>query len=569
MSTDTDTDTSTDAGEAVADAPRRGLGDRMLGGIERVGNRVPHPAILFLALIVVMIVLSQLLAWAGVEATYEVAEPVDAPIEYAGDVDGGSLGGPHEGAEDGFDSPYPEEYEIVTETTEVQSLLDADGIRFLFTSFVSNFMGFTAMGIILIVMIGVGIAETSGLIGALIRKLVKSASGAVLTYLIVFVGVISSIASDAGYLVLIPLGGAAFYSVGRHPLAGIAAAFAGVAGGFGVNFLITPTDAVLTEIANESIELVGGAPIDLTSNLWFGIASTVLITILGGMITNRMIEPRLGAYDESDAPDAGPGVAEGEEAGADELTPTRESAGLRRSGIYTLLALAGIGLLSFPPGAPLRDPETGDLIGTSPFMASLVVLIAIVFFFAGLGFGRGAGTLRTSTEVINAITRSWAGLAGLLLLFLLIAQFIAYFNYSNIATIVAVELGDLLEQANLGTPVLLVLVVLMTAVVNIIMPQAIAKWALLAPILIPLFARLDVAPEVVLAAYRVGDSPTNVVTPIMAYFPLIVVFAARWQRSSGLGTVLALMIPYALIFTVAWTVLLVGWQLVGLPFGPG
>ncbi len=545
-------------------------GGRLLGAIERIGNKVPHPAILFLALVVLVIALSQALAWANVHATYEVAVPIEQAEQQPHDVDGSTLGGAEQVAPDGDESALPDEYEVKTQKAEVKGLLTADAIRFMFTSFISNFMGFTAMGIILVVMIGVGIAETSGLIGALIRKLVRTASGASLTYLIVFVGVLSSIASDAGYLVLIPLGGAAFYSVGRHPLAGIAAAFAGVAGGFGVNILITPTDAVLTEIANESIELVGGAKIDLTANLWFSIASTLLITVIGGLITSRIIEPRLGEYDESEAPEGGPGsIADATPNAADEVSAEAESRGLRLAGLWSLAAVALIGLLSFPPGAPLRDADTGDLFGQSPFMSSLVLLIAIVFFAAGYGYGRGAGTLRGATAIIDAITRSWAALAGLLLLFLLIAQFIAYFNYSNMATIIAVRMGDLLEHSSLGTPVLLVLVVLITVVVDLIMPQAIAKWALLAPILIPLFARLDVAPEVVLAAYRVGDSPANILTPIMPYFPLIVVFAARWRRSAGIGTIMALMVPYFVAFTVAWTALLVVWQVVGLPWGPG
>jgi aminobenzoyl-glutamate transport protein len=224
---------------------------RFLGVIERVGNKVPHPAVLFLAMCIGVIVLSQLMAWAGVGATYEVVKPPVQPAEpiYVG---GSTL--PAEVLPS--EPPAPGEYEVVTETVMIKGLLSAEGIRFLFTSFVPNFMGFTAMGIILIVMIGVGVAERSGLISSLIRKLVASSPAGALTYIIVFLGVISSIVSDAGYLVLIPLGAAAFASVGRHPLAGIAAAFAGVAGGFGVNFLITPTDAVITEITNESIQLV-------------------------------------------------------------------------------------------------------------------------------------------------------------------------------------------------------------------------------------------------------------------------------------------------------------------------
>lgn len=534
-----------------------------LGTIERVGNKVPHPAILFLALIVIMIGLSQVFYWAGTGVTYEVVKPPPALVEetyIGGSVEPGEIL-PAEAAD-------ADDYTVTTETVEVRGLLTADGVRFLFTSFVSNFMGFTAMGIILIVMIGVGLAESSGLIGALIRKLVAISSEGSLTYIIVFLGVISSIASDAGYLVLIPLGAAAFMSVGRHPLAGIAAAFAGVAGGFGVNFLITPTDAILTEITNEAIGLVDpGRTIDLTSNLYFGIGSTILITLIGAITTTRIVEPRLGAYN---AAESAPDPAEGEASDpAHALSQAEESRGLRWAGVGVLAVVILIAALTIPSGGPLRDPVTGDVIGTSPFMDSLVVMISLIFLAAGLCYGRAVGTIKTSTDAINAITKSWASLAGLLFLFLLIAQFIAYFNFSNLATVAAVKMGDALENVDISSVWLLIGVVLITMVVNLIIPQAIAKWALLAPIFIPLFIRLGVEPQTVLAAYRVGDSPTNVITPIMAYFPLIVVFAARYEKKSGIGTVIALMLPYAVILTVGWTLLFVGWYLLGIPLGPG
>ena len=547
---------------AAAAAEKKSFGDRFLGGIERVGNKVPHPAVLFVALIAIIIVLSQVLDWTGASATYEVVEPPPAQVQ-SGDVGTsdyqyGAIAGQYPDAKD---------YEVRTETAEVKGLLTADGVRFMFTGFVGNFMGFTAMGIILIVMIGVGLAEMSGLIGALIRKLVAVSSEAALTYIIVLLGVVSSIASDAGYLVLIPLGAAAFHSVGRHPLAGIAAAFAGVAAGFGVNFLITPTDAILTEITNEAIGLVdSGRTIDLTANLYFGAISTVMITIIASLITTRIVEPRLGAYDPSVAP------AEDEAADAtdaDEPSEELQSKGLRWAGFATLGVIALLAALTLPPGAPLRNPETGDIIGTSPFMDSLVVIISMIFLAAGVGYGRAVGKLSSLTEAIEAVTKSWAGLAGLLFLFLLIAQFIAFFNYSNVATVAAVQLGDLLESASIGTIWLLIGVILMTVIVNLIIPQAIAKWALLAPIFVPLFIRLGVEPQTVLAAYRIGDSPTNVITPIMAYFPLIVVFASRYDKNSGIGTVIALMLPYALILTVVWLVLFASWYLLGIPLGPG
>jgi aminobenzoyl-glutamate transport protein len=535
---------------------------RLLDGIERVGNKVPHPAIMFLFLCVGVIVLSAILAAVGVSATYDVVKPPAQEVEVI-DLPGSVLPGEVIPGE----QPDAGDYEVVTETVEIESLLSADGVRFLFTSFVTNFMGFTAVGIILIVMIGVGVAERSGLIAALIRKLVAVSSRGALTYIIVLLGVLSSIASDAGYLVLIPLGAAAFVSVGRHPLAGIAAAFAGVAGGFGVNFLITPTDAVLTEITNESIQLIDpSGSISITANLWFGIGSTVMLTVLLGLVSARVVEKRLGDYDPSVAPDASDADIQTADSGPD-TDAAAEQRGLRLSGIYFLIALLGITLLTAPPGAPLRDPDTGSIIGTSPFMDSLIVIISLLFLAAGLGYGKGAGTLRSSNDVIVAIEKSWSGLGALLLLFLLIAQFIAYFNYTNMPQVAAAALGDVIENVNVATIWLLVLAVLITLVVGIIIPQAIAKWALLAPVFIPLFLRLGVEPEAVLAAYRVGDSPINIVTPIMAYFPLIVIFAARYDKRSGIGTVIALMLPFFVALSVVWTIFFIGWYALGLPWG--
>ena len=541
--------------------PSRGLAERILGGIERGGNKMPDPAILFVWLAVGVIVLSALLSWADINVTYQVAKPPPVPVEEV--VQGGSTQ-PSGGLPDA--SVQEGDYTIVEETASVQSLLSADGIRFLFTSFVANFRNFAAVAIILVVMIGVGLAEAAGLIGALIRKLVAVSSAAMLTPIIIFIGVLSSIASDAGYLVLIPLGAAAFKSVGRNPLAGIAAAFAGVAAGFGVNFLITPLDGVLTEITNDASGLVDpDSSIDLAANLYFGIASTILVTLVLTFVSVRIVERSVGAHDPADESDD-------ESLDADkgpEVSAEAEARGLRFALLATLAVLVPICLLTFLPDAPLRDPVTGDIIGDSPFMDSLIVIITIIFFAAGLAYGRGAGTMRTSDEVLASITKSWAGLASLLFLFLLIAQFIAYFNYSNMAQVAAVKLGDWLEEANVGAVWLLIAFVVVTLLVDFIMPAAIAKWAILAPIFIPLFMRLDIAPQTVLAAYRVGDSPANVITPLMAYFPLIVIFTQRYKKDAGIGTVVAMMLPYVLVLTVVWTLFFVAWYLLGIPLGPG
>jgi len=547
-------------GTKKSNADRRS--QHFLDFIERAGNNVPHPAVLFLALCAGVIVLSALLNLTSWSASYEVVQPPPHSVEQV-DIGGSVLPGEMLPAGQAPASSY----HVTTQTAKVQSLLSVDGLRYLFTSFINNFTGFTAVGIILVVMIGVGVAEVSGLISSLIRKLVAVASASSLTFVIVLLGIFSSIASDAGYLVLIPLGAAAFKSVGRHPLAGMAAAFAGVAGGFGVNLLITPIDAVLTEVTNEAIHEVDPTrSIEITANLYFAVGSTILLTVLLSLVTARLVEPRLGPYDPSLSPTGN------ELRDPDTLqstTPKRDSRGLRWAGIAVLIALLAVAALAIPPGAPLRDPDTGSLIGTSPLMDSLIVIISICFLAAGIAYGRGAGTLRTTTEAIEAITKAWAGLAGLLVLFLLIAQFIAYFNYSKIPQITAVKLGDIIEHSNIGGIWLLLAVMAITVVIGIIVPPVIAKWALLAPIFIPLFLRLGVEPQTVLAAYRVADSPVNVINPIMPYFPLIVVFAKRYDRSSGIGTVIAMMLPYFLALTVVWTLFFVAWYLLRIPLGPG
>jgi aminobenzoyl-glutamate transport protein len=538
------------SGAAFAEASPKGGGftERLLAGVEKAGNRVPNPAILFLGLILFVIVLSQILDWANVGVTHQIAEHAAGAAQQL----------PDDRSDDGG-------YVLKTEHVEAKGLLTAGGIAFMFTTFVSNFLGFAAVGVILVAMIGVGIAEYSGLIGALIRKLVAISSPGSLTYIIVFVGIVSSVASDAGYLVLIPLAAAAFISVGRNPLAGIAAGFGAVSAAFAVNILLTPADGVVTDIANESAQLVDpSVNLDLVANLWFGIVSTLFLTVVISLITTRIVEPRLGAWDRS--------MADHEELAREEGPPidaAAEAKGLRWAFYALLVVLALVLALTLPSGAPLRNAETGDIIGDSPLMGSLIVIISGTFLVTGLAFGRATGTIKGSEDALGMITKSWASLASLLFLFLLIAQFIAYFDFSNIAQVVAITLGDILEDLDVGNVILLLGIILVTMVVDIIMPAKIAKWAILAPIFVPLMLRLGVEPQTVLAAYRVGDSPVNVITPLMPYFPLMVVFAARYQKDAGIGTVIALMMPYAIVVAIFWTVFFVLWYLIGIPLGPG
>lgn len=506
-----------------AAAPKTAM-QKILDAVERVGNRVPHPVMIFVYLIGLVIVLSAVLGLLGVSVTYQAYNTATGDIEPA--------------------------------STAARSLLTVEGIRFMFTGIVQNFMNFNAVGVIIVAMVGVGVAEEAGLVKALIRKLVVVAPPKLLTYILVFVGIVSSIAADAGYLVLIPLAAAAFISIGRHPLAGLAAAFAAVASAFLVNVLIVPTDGILTEITNDAIRLVNpNVSIDLAANVWFSIGSVVLLTILIGVITEKIIEPRLGPYTGDYQVPGETGLSEDEYRGL-------------RYALYGLLGVfAFLALLTLPPGAPLRHPETGAIIGASPFMNSLIVSIALIFLVCGVGYGIGARTMKTTNDVVNAMQKAIAGLAGLILLLLVISQFIAFFNYTNMATLAAVSLARVLQQMNLDALWLLLGFVGVVFLLDLIITAAIAKWAIFAPIFVPLLMQLGVEPEAVLAAYRVGDSPMNAITPLNAYFAMIVTFAIKYQKDAGVGTVIALMLPYVVLISVIWTAFLAGWHLLALPWG--
>jgi aminobenzoyl-glutamate transport protein len=499
---------------------------KLLDVVERVGNKAPHPAVPFLLLLVLVIVLSHLLHWLGVHVSYQRINPQTHAVEPV--------------------------------TTVVRSLLSADGIRFIFTTAVPNFINFGPVGMIMVVMIGVGLAARSGLIGAVIREIVIVAPRKTMTAIIVTLGVLSSIASGAGYLVLIPLGAVAFHSLGRHPLVGLAAAFSGVAAAFGANFLVKPLDGILAEMTNDAVHIVDPATsISLTANFYFGIVSSVLLIVVCSVITDWVVEPRFGKY-QGDPP-----VSESQ------ILSAEESRGL----VFALLAFVGtllvLCLLTLPHGAPLRNPTTGEIMGESPFMASLVFLIMVVFLVAGIGYGIGARTITTIDNGIHAVTKTLSDLGGLMLLFFVISQFVAYASYSNIGTILAIKLANILQEANLGRVPLLSGFIVVGFLSSIPVPNILANWSIMAPVFVPLFMKLGVAPDVVLAAYRVSGSPPNVINPLLPYFALVVGFAQRWQKDAGVGTIVAMMLPYTAATFVAWTLLFFAWYVLGLPFGPG
>ncbi|HEY9347560.1 MAG TPA: AbgT family transporter [Inquilinus sp.] len=413
----------------------------------------------------------------------------------------------------------------------------------------------------IVAMIGAGVAEESGLVTALIRKLVIVSPGWALTYILAFVGIIASIAADAGYLVLIPLAGIAYLAVGRHPLAGLALGFAAVAGAFTVNMLIKPLDAVLVEFTNDAAHLVDpNRSIGLASNVWFSFASVLFLTVIIAFISDRMIAPRLGTYNPKLA-------AEGTTTEQGAALSEQESRGLRFAGLGLLALIAVFCLLTLPSGAPLRNPATGELIGNSPFMNGLIALIMLMFLTTGWAYGIGAGTLKTLPEVIAAIEKSIKNLGGTIFLFFVLSQFAAYFTYTNMGTVMALSLSGVLQSANIGALPLLLGFILVVAIIDLLLTGAIAKWAIFAPVFVPLLMKLGVEPEAVLAGYRVGDSPMNAITPLNAYFALVVGFAQRYDKSAGVGTIVSLMLPYVVWIFVLWTALFAVWKMLGLPWG--
>ncbi len=544
----------------------------ILDTIERIGNKVPNPVLMFAYLILIVFAVAQVLYWFDVSVTETVAVPAPVTVyqDFYEDTTGTSLEGAYTGGlgelseselEDNTLAGAIGEVDYVLEevTIPIRPIFSVDGIRMLFTTFVSNFQGFGVIGVALIAMLGAGAAEGAGMMGALIRKIVASSPKALLTFFIVIVGALSSIASDAGYLILVPLAAAAFKAVGRNPIAGMAAGFASVACTFAVNVIPQPLDAMLTEVTNEAIGTRGDS-ITLMNNYYFGVASFIILAIVCTIITDRIVEPRLGKW----TPDA-----DHVDFDDTDVDAASEAKGLRYALFGLIGSLAVILLLTIPSGAPMRHPETGDIIGQTPFMESLLFIIALLFLVSGVAYGIGAGTVKSANDVIGAIVKTWAGMAGLLLMFLMIAQFIAYFNYTHLPQVIAVGMAHVLESLGLGPLPLMLAFIFVILLLDFIIPGSLPKWAIFAPIFVPVFYDLNISPQALLAAYRIGDSPVNPLTPLMVYLPFIVTVAQRYRKQSGVGTIISLMLPYALLMAVVWVILFVAWYVIDLPLGPG
>jgi len=422
---------------------------------------------------------------------------------------------------------------------------------------VTNFTSFVPLGTVLVAMLGVGVAEGSGLLSSALRALVLSAPRRLITLVVVFSGVLSNAASEAGYVILIPLAAIIFMAVGRHPLAGLAAAFAGVSGGYSANLVLGTVDPLLSGITQEVARIIDPSYlVNPAANYYFMVASTFLVTAMGSWVTEKIVEPRLGAY-------------KGDQTGIsmDKLS-SLEKKGLRMAGLSSLVLVIILALSVVPGWGFLRDPETGGVLH-SPFLKGIVTIIFVVFFVPGVVYGFVTKSLKNDTDVINSMGKSMKGLGVYIVLVFFAAQFVAYFSWTNIGLITAIQGAEFLKSIGLTGIPLIVAFVVVAAMMNMFMGSASAKWAIMAPIFVPMFMLLGYTPELTQAAYRIGDSCTNLVTPMMSYFALIVAFAEKYREDAGIGTIIALMTPYTFIFLVGWILFLILWMLLGIPVGPG
>ena len=510
--------------EAPPTLRKRGAVDRFLDVVERVGNALPDPTTLFALLAVAIVVLS------GVAARFEL----------------GVL------------------HPTTGQPIEPVSLLSVAGLHRILTELVTNFTSFAPLGTVLVAMIGIGVAEVSGLIGAVMRLIVLKAPRALLTPVVVFCGVMSNAASEVGYVLLVPLAALIFKAAGRHPVLGLTAAFAGVSGGYSANLVLGTIDPLLAGLSQEAARIIDPTyVVSPAANYYFMAVSTFLITALGWWVTERMVAPRLAAMELA----AGEPVTADADDVAKPLTAA-EKRGLR----FAAVAFAGMSALLawglLPADGFLRDPETGSVLH-SPFLKGIVALIFCFGVGLGVAYGVGAGTVRNDRDVIKGMSQQMSTLGGYMVLVFFAAQFVAFFNWTNLGLILAVEGAQFLEAAGLHQVPLMLSFILLAALINLAMGSASAKWALMAPVFVPMFMLLGYPPEVTQAAYRVGDSVTNVISPMMSYFALIIAFVQRYLARAGLGTLVSLMLPYSVTFLVGWSLLFVAWMLLGWPVGPG
>lgn len=491
--------------------------DKSLALIEKFGNKLPNPTTLFALFAFGVVILSWIVAQFNLSVT------------------------------------MPGTNQEIT----VVSLLSVDGLHRILLSLITNFTSFAPLGTVLVSLLGIAVAEHSGLIGTALRLIVIKAPKKLLTFVVVFAGILSNTASEVGYVLLIPLSALIFLAVGRNPIAGLAAAFAGVSGGYSANLLLGTIDPLLAGLTQEAAHILDSAyEVNAAANYYFLFVSTFFIALAGTIITEKIIIPRLGEYKGA--------------ATVEEIKPlsTDEKRGLLFSSIAVVIFSAVILLGVIPQNGFLRDPATGSIL-KSPFLSGIVSFIFFGGVIAGIAYGIGAKTIKNDSDVIKGMNKSMETLGSYIVLVFFAAQFVAFFNWTNLGQIVAIEGAMLLKSSGLGHFPLLLSFIIITGIVNLFVGSASAKWAIMAPVFVPMFMLLGYSPELVQAAYRVGDSVTNIISPMMSYFALIITFINKYDKKAGIGTLIATMLPYSIAFFIIWAILFFVWFGLGLPVGPG
>lgn len=504
-----------------------------LGWIERTGNRLPDPVFLFVYLIAGLILLSILCAAVGFSAEHPTEKTADGLAK------------------------------VIT----ALSLLSAANIQKLWTEMPTTFTHFHPLGYVLVVMLGAGVAERSGFFAAAMKSAISKAPKSFLTPAVALIAMLSNHAADAGYVVLIPLAGLLYASAGRHPVAGIATAFAGVSGGFSANFAPGQLDALLfgiTETAVAASQIDPSWKVNIAGNWWFITAMTIFFLPAIWYVTDKIVEPRLGPWSTDSKLTA--------DLMSQNLSDV-EKKGLSRAYLAALFVIALWALMCVGEKAPLwlNTPETASAewyVKAAPLFKSLVAAFFLLFLLSAWVYGSTTGKIKSHRDLVSMMSDSMKEMGYYLVLAFVAAHFVAMFAWSNLGLILAVKGANLIQGSGLPVPLLLILILIFTMLLNLLVGSASAKWALMAPVLVPMMMLLGVSPEATTGVYRVGDGVTNIITPLMVYFPLILVFAQKWKPNFGIGNLTALMLPYSIGIGIAGVILVFFWVLFGIPMGP-
>ncbi|MFC2947040.1 AbgT family transporter [Virgibacillus sediminis] len=497
---------------------KKSLMDRFLNTVEVLGNKLPDPIVIFIALMGIILVGSFVASLFNLRAT-----------------------NPATGEE-----------------VEAVNLLTGEGIVQILTESINNFSNFPPLGMVLVVMIGIGIAERTGYFETAMKRVIEVSPKKLIIPAIILVGIIGNVAGDAAPVVLPPIAAMVFIKLGYHPFAGLIMAYAAAVGAFSANFLIGMTDALALSFTEPAAQLVNS---DYTGNIamnyYFIAVSAVILLVVTYFIATKVTIPRLGTYDSSQLADK------------DEQLEEREVKALRWANISMLITSAVFLLMVIPENGILRNQETGSIMNDSPFMNSIVFIITILFFVPGLVYGLKAKTIKNTKDFGNVLSESMASMGSYIVLVFFAAQMLAYFKWSNLGPIIAIKGADLMQAMNFTGIPLIIGALVLAGCINLLIGSASAKWAILAPVFVPMFMLLGYDPAFTQMLFRIGDSFTNPITPMLPYLPLLLAFAKKYDKNVGLGTLIANMLPYSIAFFISWLVLVILWLFLGLPLGPG